>query len=705
MDTEIWVGDGCPIDAPTFDCLAYNDNDWVVSPPAGANCGTSGGSRTITTVVQALQYVMVSANANGTLPAPYADYGTGAVTLHYAYYPPTPSPSGSASGSASSSVSSSGSPTSSPSASATPSQSESNGASPSTTPTTTRTPSHTPTRTRTSSATPTRSHTLSSSTSATVTASITRTPMPTGTRTATASLPPTCLLRVAFTAYVNGTSGSVSLSTVQSPWALSAAFGALSCNQETSPGTFMNASTGAKHVIALDLGVGTELGGLLTVDTCSNPFFDTQLYVGYGCPVSVPSFACFVSDDDFCPRQSLVSFYPSGRWVYVVVAGYETNTGPYTLTWSYSLAGSPSVPFSSTATRTASVTLSHSPGASASLTPSWSRSHSASPSPPPTASKTASAGGTPSASSSPGSCLNTANGIYFTAHLSGASGSYFGSLSGQVDIYPYGNCVSADYTLTANPSYYNTVYPGPQILFSLDLGFTPPPGGSLYIDTCNQTTFDTVLFVGTSCPLPPYFATMQCVLSNDDACSSASPNDPNQVAPQSRVLLTNTSARVYYVMLTGYYDAVGTYQLSWYWNPQPSASPSASPTPTAALSLGASPSATPTGTGTSPPTSSATPTPSPTPSNRQNSFHNSSVLVLRAGTGLASLALTPGQALPLFFDEVGTVGAGGGGVLQTIALPYVAQAAGSSGAACTLSFGYASNWVSGGFSVCVCVYV
>ena len=46
----------------------------------------------------------------------------------------------------------------------------------------------------------------------------------------------------------------------------------------------------------------------------------------------------------------------------------------------------------------------------------------------------------------------------------------------------------------------------------------------------------------------------------------------------------------------------------------------------------ASASGTPTSTGTAVPTSSATGTPTPTASNRQDAFHNSSVLVLRAGS-------------------------------------------------------------------------
>ena len=682
IDTQIWVGDGCPTDANTFDCMAFNDNDWLEGP---ANCTGSGGSRTLTPVYNELQYVIVSATTNASLPNNGLPVG-GNFSITYTYFAPTPTPSGSVSSSGSSSGSGSPTASTSPSSSGSASGSLSQGAAPSESPTWTSTSSGTPPSTKSRTGSGTASHTAPATPTRSVGPSGTGTPAHTVSGTPSASPPALCLGRVNFNAYLNGTSGVFSSSTKVAPWGLSATFAgpALSCTQDGNPSSPLAPSVGPKHVIALDLGVGTPMGGTLTVDTCSNPFIDTQLFVGAGCPTSVASFACLDSDDDYCPRQSLVAYTPPGRWVYIVVAAYLTGAGPYTLSWSY-VNPYGSAPFTPTATRTPTATSSHAPGASPSVTPSWSISHSSTDTPAPTASSQPSKSLSPTTSAMAGSCFAASNGIYFTARLTGASGTYSGSLSGQIAIYPFGNCVSTDWT-GALDSTYNILFNGPQILFALDLGFVPPPGGTLVVDTCTSTTFDSMLFLGTSCPFPSAFTAFSCALSNDDACNAMSPSNTVSI-PQSRVVLPNATLREYFVMLTGYEGAAGTYTVRWAWAPQPSVSTSPTSTPSGSLSMGATPSATPTQTHTSAPTSSATPTPTPTPSNKQNAFHNSSILVMRAGAGIASLSMSPGQALPLFFDEVGTVGAAAGGILQSISLPY------SEGSApCTLAAGYASNW-------------
>lgn len=324
---------------------------------------------------------------------------------------------------------------------------------------------------------------------------------------------------------MTGASGSYSASTATSAWSKSVAFnGAVCAVVDGDPTSSLNLPTGNKHLIAIDLGAGTTLNGSLTVDTCTNPFMDTVLAVSggaTGCPVTAASWKCANSDDDGCARQSTVTIVAAWRWVFAIVGGYGGVAAPYTLTWTYAPpTASPSSRWSSSATRTASATSARSVGASASGTPTPTVSA------PLTRTQTGTGTVTPSNSPTPtvtasqsGSAGLCAASVYVTSFGFGASGAVSGTLAGQGSLFPYGHCAN----MRADGTYDGTLAvlePAAQVLVVITLADdAPPANGTLVLDTCTRTEFDTMLWVGTSCPTGKDFSNMDCIASNDDACS------------------------------------------------------------------------------------------------------------------------------------------------------------------------------------------
>ena len=115
---------------------------------------------------------------------------------------------------------------------------------------------------------------------------------------------------------ISGVAGTYSASTLIQPWALSSSFSNVQCGNVDIPQPPPSAGgpapltvpIGNKHLVVIDLGVGTPLNGSLTVDTCTNPLFDTVLFVSggpTGCPSSPVSWICTDSDDDSCGVTSV----------------------------------------------------------------------------------------------------------------------------------------------------------------------------------------------------------------------------------------------------------------------------------------------------------------------------------------------------------------------------------------------------------------
>ena len=188
-----------------------------------------------------------------------------------------------------------------------------------------------------------------------------------------------------------------------------------SCN-----GVSYNSATG-ENLVVVSLPMNAPLGGTLTFDTCTGTTWDTELIVstplppGTRCPTNSSMFTCAVANDDSqgcgSGTQSRVSFPGTpGASYAVIVTGFGTSSGEYTLTWNYTMgslatmtsafsrSNTPSMRPSSSGSFTSqpswSSTMSPTPG------PSWSSSTTALPSPIPTMSPAGSSSSTITSSTS-----------------------------------------------------------------------------------------------------------------------------------------------------------------------------------------------------------------------------------------------------------------------------------------------------------------
>ena len=184
-------------------------------------------------------------------------------------------------------------------------------------------------------------------------------------------------------------------------------------------------SAGGENLVVVSLPMNAPLGGTLTFDTCTGTTWDTQLIIsnplpqGMRCPTNSSMFTCTLANDDAqgcgSGMQSRVSVpgVPGSSYA-VIVAGYGTSSGPYTLRWNYTIGSSgassrsntPSMRPSSSGSFTSqpswSSTMSPSPGPSwsSSITPSSSATMSPAGSPTPTISRTGSPSSTITSSGS-----------------------------------------------------------------------------------------------------------------------------------------------------------------------------------------------------------------------------------------------------------------------------------------------------------------
>lgn len=174
----------------------------------------------------------------------------------------------------------------------------------------------------------------------------------------------------------------------------------------------------------------------------------------------------------------------------------------------------------------------------------------------------------------------TPTGVQCTNMPYGLSGSWTGSTIGGSGGFG-GSCGGVSYNALTAENMLIVNVPG-----------TAPPGGSLSLDTCNGTSWDTELIVSNAlmnAQCPSSASLFTCAAANDDSCGM-----------QSRISIPATPGSSYAVLVTGFGSSAGAYTLSWNYG-----------MPTTSPSTGNSRSNTPSTRGTL--SSSFTPRPSTTP--------------------------------------------------------------------------------------------
>jgi hypothetical protein len=100
--------------------------------------------------------------------------------------------------------------------------------------------------------------------------------------------------------------------------------------------------TDSEDLLLITVPASATPGGVLTLDTCTLTTFDTELVVaaapGGACPANQGAFNCIDANDDACGVGSRVSLpWVPGNTAAVLVTGYGTASGSYTLTWTYAI--------------------------------------------------------------------------------------------------------------------------------------------------------------------------------------------------------------------------------------------------------------------------------------------------------------------------------------------------------------------------------
>ena len=113
------------------------------------------------------------------------------------------------------------------------------------------------------------------------------------------------------------------------------------------------------------------------------------------------------------------------------------------------------------------------------------------------------------------------------------------------------------YTVGSCATGLGAFYPGSRLLYALFLGAGVPLGGTLTITTCGHTSNDTVLYLGTGCPV--WAQPFGCRAGNDNAVGPAACGG-NPLA--SSVAITATQA-TYYMQLGGVNGAHVVSGLAW----------------------------------------------------------------------------------------------------------------------------------------------
>jgi hypothetical protein len=536
LTATIAVGHGCPSAAYSppeqFTCIG------------GASENACGKGATISVPVTASRRLYVLINGRDQPVNPITTY-----VLNYTYTPPTPSPTATRSSTATS--------TQTPSARAT-----------------TGTPSQTP--------------------------------------TTTPVLP--CEQRIVIAASLSGLTGSTGVLTLP----ISTPVLGFDPAGDCGPYTWARADW-RSALVKVDLPPSALLGGLLNLTTCSalSVAITATIAVGHGCPSAAYSppeqFTCIGgASENACGKGATISVpVTASRRLYVLVNGRDQTASPITtfvLNYSYvpltpspspsaSSSLSPSSSPSQTGTRSLSPTPSKSqmsqsvtasgsqtatPSASRSATGSGSRSatpsRSRTPSPTRTPTRSVSASLPPSATAtrtatrSPPLCRAPVSNVTLLVGAAGASAPLgTASSAGNAGLYTSGSCATG----------LRTFWPGPRLVYYLDLGPGTPLGGALAVTTCGLTANNTVLYVGTGCPT--WAVPFACLAGNDDAgddgapppvaCSSGAAGGN---ARASALTLPAVQWRTFFLQVAGYGGADVTAGLAWAYRPPATPSPSRS---------------------------------------------------------------------------------------------------------------------------------
>ena len=241
---------------------------------------------------------------------------------------------------------------------------------------------------------------------------------------------------------------------------------------------------------------------------------------------------------------------------------------------SSSRTATPSPSSSRTATPSSSASRTETPSVSASRTSSASGSAGVTTTPSASASRAASPSGTQVTSPTPSRTATRSQPpcsapVGRVSVLSGASGTAAAAASasdGNVAMYTSGTCGAG----------YKSFVNGPRLVFRLMLNETLPLGGNLTLSTCGLTRNNTVLYVGTGCPVTS--SSFNCLRGNDDAGSLACP--ANSLASQLSLV---ADTRTFFVQVGAWSGADFVSGLSWSYA-APRMSPTSSRTSTSTSS-------------------------------------------------------------------------------------------------------------------------
>ena len=114
----------------------------------------------------------------------------------------------------------------------------------------------------------------------------------------------------------------------------------------------------------------------------------------------------------------------------------------------------------------------------------------------------------------------------------------------------------------------SSIYASARIVYFLNLGTNATFGGRLTISTCDRTAGDTLLYVGTGCPVGP--VTFQCQVGNDNAGDVPGQAPCAGNAGASTVTIAATTSRLYFVML-GFFPGTPApvASVAWAYTPPP----------------------------------------------------------------------------------------------------------------------------------------
>ena len=211
----------------------------------------------------------------------------------------------------------------------------------------------------------------------------------------------------------------------------------------------------------------------------------------------------------------------------VCVPPSRSSTPTVAPTPSGTPAATPAVTPTSSGTPTATLTSSGTPAATPAVTPTRTRT------PSPSRTRTRTRTRTPSPSPL-AMCPPPVGNVTTLVGLSGVAPPV--SL-GAHGLFSTGSCARG----------LASIYASPRIVYFVNLGAGAARGGSLVVTTCGRTAADTLLYIGTGCPVGPM--TFQCQVGNDNAgdAPGQAPCAGNPAA--STATIAATTSRFYFIML------------------------------------------------------------------------------------------------------------------------------------------------------------